>query len=193
MSAASSHFSTTLKAALAELNLTQQEFSRQVGVSVPLLTKIFRGVPIHRKSLHRLITFFLESDDPAKRKLASKLLIARQRDSVEELGLDDNILESLGLRPDLTSKRHRAIASLFDPIPSITLLALAKLGAASKKDDALRDSLLSLADMANNQGKLGLPPDFFRRSIGLPKEKSMSAIAGGSLGEILHDLRSEEL
>jgi len=185
------HFPEALRSAVAELNLTQQEFADEVGISVALLTKIFRGELVHRKSLRLLLEFFRKPTLREKGKAtATRLITAYLQDAFEQFGVPDENAEEIDLKPELITRRQRVVLSLFEQMPKQLLLALHCIGTAAKNDTPLRDTLLAMADMANSQHKCGFTPHYFRQDIAIPikrkpaQGRSFPELLGGSLGEI---------
>ena len=129
--------------------------------------------------------------------MAAKLINAYQRDMLAELGVNDDELESLGVQPDLLSKRDRAVLTLFRPISRTTILALHCLGTAAEKDETLRDSLFAQADLANSLRKRQFPAFFFRECIKVPPPAKAAAEGrsfrgpGGFPGDIASALWDE--
>jgi transcriptional regulator with XRE-family HTH domain len=201
MKTRSTHFAAALRSALAELNLTQLEFAESAHISVALLTKIFRGETVHRKSLQKLFAVFwkdLEGADKARRTRATRLITAYLRDVSVELGLDLDESESIDMKLRLLSSRDRAILSLFSGIhdPEI-LLALYCLGKRAAIDEATRDAVFSLADLANSAQGSEFGAHYFRKLIKLPPNDPQTSegrpafrLFGGSFGETVSLLRS---
>jgi transcriptional regulator with XRE-family HTH domain len=198
------HLAAALRSALAELDLTQQKFANDAGISVPLITKILRGDVVHRKSLKQMLRYFrddLDAPEPKRHAIATRLVTGYLRDAFAELGLTEDEEQEIGLTPDLISARDRAILSIFRPIhDGTTLLALSCLGNASAENVPLRDTVYSLADMSNSLQPRGLPPHHFRQSVEKPVQKSkptgggpsFGQFVGGSLGMIITALSSED-
>ena len=193
------YFPEALRAAVAELDLLQQEFADKVGISVALLTKIFRGELVHRKSLRLLLNFFRKPDQGERgQKIAHQLITAYLQDAFEEFGVPEEEAEEIDLKPELLTKRQRTVLSLFESIPGSVLAALHCLGAPAKTDIPLRDTLFSMADMVNSQHKSGFPSGYFRRGIEKPAVKkadqgrSFPDMLGGSMGEIIAILAQEK-
>lgn len=193
------HLSASLRSALAELNLTQQQFAKGAGISVPLITKIFRGDPVHRKSLKQVLQFFrerLEGSSAEKgRSIAAGLVTAYLKDMFMELGLDAPEIADIGLKPELLSDRDRAILSIFKPFQAQLLLALSCLGRAATANLPVRDSVYALADMSTSLIPTGFPKHHFRNFVERPappsepgKGRAVHRLIGGSLGEIMMDL-----
>lgn len=203
MTAKPIHLSTALRSALSELNLTQQQFAKGARISVPLITKILRGDPFHIKSLRLVLQFFRDGHDaPSARRgrlIAANLAAAYVKDIFIELGLDTSEVDGVDLKPELLSNRDRAILSIFGPIRGSLLLSLFCLGRVSADNILLRDSVYALADMSNSLKPCGLPKYHFRQFIEQPvpptkpdKGKAFPRLIGGSLGEIVMALASEE-
>jgi transcriptional regulator with XRE-family HTH domain len=192
------HFPESLRSAVAALNLTQQEFADQAGISVALLTKIFRGEMVHRKSLRLLLDFLRKPAQGKKgQKTALQLITAYLQDAFEEFGIPDEEAKEINLRPELLSARQRAILSIFNTMPGPVLAALYCMGTAAKNDAPLRDTIFAMADMANSQHRGGFPPHFFRQGIERPAKKDPTVersfrLAGGSMGEIVAALANDE-
>ena len=204
------HFAAALRSALADLDLTQQQFAKGAGISIPLVTKIFRGDPIHRKSLKQVLKFFRgdldPASDPKRRSIAKRLVTAHLKDVFEELGLADDEEHANDAKPGLLSARDRAILQIFRSIPGTMLRALSCVGQAAKTNATLRDTLYALADMANSLTPQGLPPHHFRQAIepaaqarkareGKSKSgegRSFSGLLGGTWGQIAMALASED-
>lgn len=191
------HFSEALRGAIAQLDLYQHDFAEEAGISLALVTKIFRGELVHRKSLKLLVEFFRKPEQgETGQKTAIKLITAYLQDAFEDFGVPDEDQDEIELKPVLLSRHDRAVLHIFGPMPSDVLQVLYSLGFAAKNDKSLVDTLFAMADMVSTQQKSHLFPEYhFRRGIKPPPESAFGMrqhvdLIGGSLGEILHDLNS---
>lgn len=175
-----SNFSLALNQALADLEMTQLAFANAVGISHSMVTKLLAGEEAHRKTYEKIFAFLRK--EPIRQSMAKQLLLAHLRDTVSGIGMED------GYDPSdlaVSTVGEAAVSHIFHGLPKTILAAFYAIGTVAKRNDAVYNGLMSLAEIAGEvlpQGGGGFPKQSF--SAALRKPAGSKRLLGGSLGDL---------
>ena len=182
------NFSFALNQALGGLEMTQLSFANAVGISHSMITKLLAGEEAHRKTYVKIFAFLRK--EPSRELVAKELMLAHLRDVVSGIGMEN---EYDGAELAVSTSGEAAISHIFRGLPPSILAAFYAIGAIAKRNDAVYNSLMSLAELAceiQPQGGGGFPKHWF--SAALRKPAGSKRLLGGSLGDLLLKISSPD-